>query len=101
MNDTFDWHNQKPVEVDNELLGVIEHAIEKCNGRYTDAMDEVIKFKKEKSGLKGIHLSVFPKDDDKKTDNEDAEIQNIAHGFPMMEKAHAEGHFKDCTVEEL
>lgn len=59
MNDTFDWHNQKPGEVDKELLGVIEHAIEKCNGRYTDAMDEVIKFKKEKRGLKGIHLSVF------------------------------------------
>lgn len=99
MNDTFDCHNQKPEKVDKELLDVIEHAIENCNGRYTDAMDVVIKFKMEKRGLKGVHFSVYPNDDNKKINDEDAEVQNIAHDFLMMEKSHAKGHFTDCTGE--
>ena len=53
----------------------------------------LIKWKREYKGLKGISLTVDPF---KETTKEE-----IAHDFMMMERAMAEGKYKDVTNEDL
>lgn len=84
----------KKSKEDTELLSFLE-LMDSVQPELTNLqkMDLLIKWKKKYRGLKGISLTVNPFT---KNTNEE-----IAHDFLMMEKAVAEGKYKDMTESEV
>ena len=89
-------------EIDEELVKVIEEAISGSSS-YVDALDKVIKWKKENRGLKGFHIST-PLDvlcGTRKVEDPADEANKMAYDVLMMERAGALGKWKEISGEEL
>ena len=85
---------------DPELVKVIDDAIANSKD-YVEALDKVIKFKKEHRGLIGIRATVIPDSSSKPDDGKKYTNDTCAHDILMMMHAEALGRFKDVTSETL
>ena len=89
-------------EIDFELLTVIDKSIGDSSS-YVDALDKVIKWKKENRGLKGIHISA-PLDvlcGTRKVEDPADEANKMAYDVLMMERSGALGKWKEISGGEL
>lgn len=87
---------------DYELADFIKSVID-GEGTWVSKADKIIKFKKDKRGLIGMHLSA-PLDvlcGQRKVEDPDEESEKMAHDLCLMMRAEAEGKFKDTTNEVL
>lgn len=85
-------------KIDTELLQVIDDAIAGSKN-YSEALDKVIKFKREHRGLKGISATVIPDSSSKPDDGKKYTNDTCAHDILMMMRAEALGKFKDVSHE--
>ena len=84
---------------DEELVKVIDNAVDNNNGDFIAALDEVLKFQKEHRQLEGIHVSVDPFA--KYEGKEETEMQNSAKEILSVLKCRAEGKLIPVSQEEL
>lgn len=91
-----------PGKRDDELADFIKSVID-GEGTWVSKADKIIKFKKEKRSLIGMHISA-PLDvlcGQRKIEDHAPEAEKMAHGMCLMMQAEAEGKFKDTTNEVL
>ena len=87
-----------PGKRDDELADFIKSVID-GEGTWVSKADKIIQFKKEKRGLRGIHVSA-PLDvlcGQRKIEDPTAEAERMAHDLCFMMQAESEGKFKDVT----
>ena len=79
--------------IDPDLVEFIDETVNSSASK-VEALDKVLKFKKENRGMTGFHFSCMPTD--KNVDAED-----MASDLLTMMRAYASGMFRDCTDEIL
>ena len=79
--------------IDPDLVEFIDEAV-RSSANKVEALDHVLKFKRERRGMTGFHVSCMPTD--KSVDAED-----VASGLLAMMRADASGVSQDCSDEIL
>ena len=79
--------------IDLDLVEFIDEAV-RSSANKVEALDKVLKFKKENRGMMGFHFSCMPTD-------KSIGAENIASDLLAMMRADASGMFRDCTDEIL
>jgi hypothetical protein len=79
--------------IDLDLVEFIDEAIHSSANK-VEALDKVLKFKKENRGMTGFHFSCMPTD-------KSIDAENMASDLLVMIHAAASGLCKDCSDEIL
>jgi hypothetical protein len=74
-----------------KLLKVIDEAVASSSSSI-EALDEILKWRKENDGLKGIHFSIYPISEDGTLEKE-----KVAEDLIKMMRASANGDYKRIT----
>ena len=83
---------------DDELADFIKSVID-GPGTWTEKADKIIKFQKEKRGLRGFHVGA-PLDvlcGQRKIEDPAAEAEKMAHDLCLLQQAFAEGKCEEVT----
>ena len=79
--------------------------IDDPNLKWSEKMDRIIAYKKEKMGLKGFHVDIIPMEKFDPIQNkivyEDPGIEEIGKDFCMVIKDSLEGRLQEVTESEL
>lgn len=81
--------------MNKELVKFIDEAVASSESSM-DALDKIIKWKKENDGLIGINCSIYPTSEDDTFDKE-----KVAHDLIKMMRSSANGDIKDITNTKL
>ena len=82
-------------EKNEKLLKIIDEAITSSSSS-VEALDKILKYKKENEGLIGMNFSIYPISEDGTIDNEKA-----AKNLITMMRCSANGEYEDITCTEL
>ena len=82
-------------EKNEKLLKVIDEAVVSSSSS-VEALDKILKWRKENDGLKGINFSIYPTSEDGMVDKE-----KLAHDLIIMMRASANRKYKDITNDIL
>ena len=78
-------------ERNEKLLKVIDEAVA-TSSSLIEALDKILKWRKENDGLKGIHFSIYPTSEDGTADKE-----KVAEDLIKMMRCSANGDYKRIT----
>ena len=81
--------------MNNELVKFIDEVVASSKSSI-EALDKIIKWKKENDGLIGINFSIYPTSEDDTVDKE-----KVAEDLIKMMRCSANGDYKDITNTEL
>ena len=79
--------------IDLDLVEFIDEAV-RSSANKVEALDKVLKFKKENRGMTRFHVSCAPTD-------KSVNAEDMAAGLLAMMRADTSGIFRDCTDEIL
>jgi hypothetical protein len=78
-------------ERNEKLFKVIDEAVATSSSS-VEALDKIVKWRKENDGLKGIRFSIYPTSEDGTADKE-----KVAEDLIKMMRCSANGEYKDIT----
>ena len=80
-------------KIDPDLVEFIDEAV-RFSANKVEALDKVLKFKKENRGMTRFHVSCAPTD-------KSVDAKDMAAGLLAIMRADVSGIFRDCTDEIL